>query len=246
MGDKYYAGNGGYPVGWTGLNTPRQQVQEFEYAVLAEDDQGERIEDYLDDSQVEKLARGVQVPQGWDGIAVVPKPQKLAPLYRGRFKGFQYNQAYAHMLQLLMRYFGLRSDPGLAFGTDQDTACSKLYQKLLAQPGDYMVFAAQLGRVHPDRRLDHEMKRLSVFEVPMDGYLAVGILIANPKRLTSVDDSGISCPGAHLRDRPNRIPVLRRAGIQRSDGRIDDECLQVKHLPITEPGWMATARIPGI
>lgn len=246
MGDKYYAGNGGYPVGWTGFGTLRQQIQEFEHAVLAEDEEGERIDDYLDGSHVEKLAQGIQVPPGWDGIAVVPKPQKLAPLYRGRFKGFLYNQAYAHLLQLLMHFYRLRSDPGLAFGTDQDSVCSKLYQKLLAQPGDYMVFAAQLGRAHADRRLDNELKRLSVFEVPLDGYLAGGILLANPRRLSTVDDSGIYCPGAHLRDRPNRVPVLRRAGIQRSDGQIDDECLQVKHLPLTEPGWMATARMPGM
>lgn len=245
MGKKYYSGNAGYPTEFRGFKSLRRQAEVFEAEVVAEDDEGERIGRYLDGSRLEKLASGIQIPPGWDGIAVVPKPHKLAPLYRGRLKGFEYNQAYAHILQILVHRCGLRSDPGLAFGTDLDGRMNKLYQKLLAQPGDYFVFAAQLGRAYPDHRVQTAVDGLGFNEVPLDPYLAACLVLAHPERLADMEASPVCCAGAKLRDDPGRVPLLRRAGVQHGDGTVSDLCLQVKHAPSTEPGWLATARIPG-
>lgn len=246
MGRKYYSGDAGYPTGWSGFKTLREQIHVFERMVQAEDGEGELIEDYLDGSHVERLAAKIQVPQNWDGIAVVPKPQKLAPLYRGQLKGFLYNQAYAHLIQIMVHHLDMRSDPGLAFGTYQTAACAELYQKLMAQPGDYMVFAAQLGMAHARRPVEKELDKLKIYEVPLDGYLAGAILLAHPNRLASVETSGIWCPGARLRQDPDRVQVLRKAGIQCNGNTFADVRLQIKHLMLLEPGWIATARIPGM
>lgn len=246
MGRKYYSGDGGYPSGWNGLKPVRRQAVEFEDWVVAYDDSDDEIPRYLDGSQVEKLAANIVVPPGWDGVAVAPKPRKLANLYRGKLKGYEYNKAYAHILQILVYAHGLSSNPGLAFGTESRVMTNMLYQKLMHQPGDFLVFAVQLGRAHHHQRMSYEMTKLEDFEVPLDGYLGACILLVHPERLATVDTSGMYCPGAYLRDDPERVPNFRRAGIQRSDGSIEDECLQVKHILMSDPGWIATARIPGL
>ncbi|MFA5186009.1 MAG: hypothetical protein WC551_05965 [Patescibacteria group bacterium] len=246
MGRKYYSGDGGYPSGWKGLKTVRQQVIEYEIFVVAYDEYDEEIPRYFDGSQVEKLAANIVVPPGWDGIAVVPKPRKLSNLYRGKTKGYEYNKAYAHILQVLVHARGLSSNPGLAFGTESRVMTNMFYQRLMSQPGDFLVFAVQLGRAHHHQRMSYEMTTLADYEVPLDGYLAACILLAHPERLATVDTSGVYCPGAYLRDDPERIPNFRRAGIPQGDGSIEDERLQVKHVLTSDSGWIATARIPGL
>lgn len=227
--------NMGYPVGWKGLMSPELQVATW---------QRELPDIELDGSGVPGLVRNARPPSGWDGIAVVPKPQKLANIVA--VKTFDNVRALHAALGALYarNHAWVLYNPakhGRALdGLRAELNTSQAYATLMAQPGDFMVFAVQLGRAWPDAWVDIVGTKLREREFFLDPYLAACILAVNPERLADYRSSGISCPGAATV--AGLVPHIDCVRHNLRGHEADNVIL--KFLPRNVPRWIATGIVP--
>lgn len=225
----------GYPSGWRGLWAPDWQEAYFRRELP-----GLRF----DGTCVASLARSIRIPVGWDGIAVVPKPQILANLSAA--KTFDNIRALHAALECLYR----RNHGWVQYDSDKhgralnglrvETGTAQAMAKLAAQPGDFMVFAVQLGRVWPDSWPAAARVRLREREFFLDPYLAACILFAHPERLADYRASGVSCPGAETMS--GLVPFLDCVRHNLRGQEADNVIL--KFLPRNIPRWIATGIAP--
>jgi len=227
--------NLGYPVGWKGTLSPEMQVAYF---------RRELPDLKLDGSCVPDLARGLKVPTGWDGIAVVPKTHTLANLVA--IKTYDNIRALHSALGGLYsrNHAWVQYDPhkhGRALdGLRADPNTARAVSKLAGQPGDFMVFAVQLGKAWPDAWVGSVGPMLREGEFFLDPYLAACILFIHTERLADFKSSGISCPGATT---PNGL--VPHIDCVRHDlrGQEADNVI-LKFHPANVPRWIATGLVP--
>lgn len=175
----------GYPEGWHPKSVPDQ------LAVL------QQIEEFraLDASQVNKMAEIIKdffkLPEGADGLFVIPKPSKVA---------CSYNDATVLMTKLMAQsredWFnyqeGELGPKYLRLTGRTQRAIAKLEKET---PGDFLVIPVQTGLRHRGRSVRRARVMFSSNEFGLGPYAVSTILLVNPERLQKDGDLSIYCAG---------------------------------------------------
>lgn len=145
----------------------------------------------LDASRVTELAEAFSgLPEGADGLVVIPKPSKVVD---------SYNEAVVLMTELMAsqrkdwyNYREGRLGPKYLRLTEKtQQALSRLEQKT----GDYLVIPVQTGLRHRGRSVRRARVMMSDNEFGLGPYEVGIILLTHPERLQKYEHLAIDCAG---------------------------------------------------
>lgn len=157
---------------------------------------------YLDASHVQNLAGQIELPEGADGVFVIPKLSRVAERFNITDP---FVSGYGRLLkQSVLNYLeiskGISSEPlSLTAGEVQmrESASSEIQKLEETTPGDFLVIAAQAGRKYigfSPRNARWEIEH-SETEFPMPAWVAAHLVLANPKRLAGRMQVELDCVG---------------------------------------------------
>jgi hypothetical protein len=188
--------NCGYPSGWS-LKPLSEQV-----AILLQ-----YFPD-LDISHVEELGKRYEkdgklvLPQGMDGLVVIPKPSVVAKLLEDKKDWPTYNRAIKCLLGVMAttrrsiaNYTDGRVGPEF-YNLVPQTA--EAYAKLEELPGEMMVLAVQTGILHRGKSARRARVTFGEREFGLDAFAVGCIILTHPERLQSSDALFIDCSGSEM------------------------------------------------
>jgi hypothetical protein len=155
--------------------------------------------------------------EGWfavpsvDGLAVRIFPEVADPVER-------YRRAVRHAFRVLgaTQEFNNQSAesqviPGLCRAERSAQALALIAQE---QPGDILIVAAQIGRLH--RGLAAREIEFNAWEYGLGTFEAAVIILTHPQRLVRLEELDLDCPGdtcARMPDgQPSNVPVFSHSG----------------------------------
>lgn len=161
----------------------------------------------LDGSQVVQIAKGMQVPDGADGLFVVPKPSSVAAKL---VIDNPFTSGYGQLLEATVLAYLSKERKFTNYRAGELTAdrlrmrqsavdgLRKMEEEI---PGDFLVIAAQTGLKwggYSPRNTRWEMEH-GTTEFPLPAWVAGHIILTNPKRLEKNEHLIIDCPGDEYR-----------------------------------------------
>lgn len=166
----------GYPSGWQLKSAAIQAATLLEFFP------------FLNVSYVERLADGMKVPEGFDGIGVVPKISAM-PVPSDRYMWPQFNRALIAAQQALAQRDDKSFDRGSEFGPhyvslrkDTQDALQRLEE---VTPGDCLALPVQLGRVHAGKSPRRARECLVEREFGLDAFSLTCLLLTHADRTGS-------------------------------------------------------------
>jgi len=180
--DEEVGSNYGYPKGWSLKSTSEQlvllqQIEKFKN---------------LDATHLEEVAKGFsELPEGADGLAVIPKISKV---------GHSYNEVAELMCRLMAEHRkdwynyreGCLSTEYLRLTEKTQQALSRLEKET---PGDFLIIPTQTGLRHRGRSVRRARAMMSSNEWGLSPYEVGIILLTHPERLQKYEDLAIDCAG---------------------------------------------------
>ncbi len=158
--------------------------------------------DELDVSQVQKVAQGIMVPEGFDGLAVIPKFAAIADLAHD-YTFPPFNVAMKRLMRVFSQEFeGFKRD---AFAWSPGTAGlyepTRAFLEELAEstPGDCLVMPVQTGILHRGRSVQRARVCYTDDEYGLDMFSVGCILLTHQGRLAA-DALHIICPGSSVQN----------------------------------------------
>jgi len=172
----------GYPKDWQLKSVSEQlaALQQVEYFKL------------LNATYVDKIAKNFsELPEGAEGLAIIPKPSKVASSYNG---------AVVLMTELMAKqrkdWYNYRRG---CLGSDHLRLTDKTEQALAKlekeTPGDFLVIPVQTGLRHCGRSVRQARGMFSSNEWGLGPYEVGIILLVHPERLQKYKHLGIDCTG---------------------------------------------------
>lgn len=193
--DEERASSYGYPQGWRIKSIAEQAT------VLAKFFPG------LDVSHAGELAKRYEkddklvLPEGMDGLAVIPKHSAIARLTTGTNENWPaYNRALAHLLGVVKsaRPEFVDYTDG-AVGPDCERLAPKtaaVYAEMENVPGDVVVLAAQTGLLHRGKSVRRARVVFGAKEFGLDSFVVGCIILTHPERLNDPNVLWIDCAGS--------------------------------------------------
>ncbi len=212
-----------YPAGWSMAPDMRigklkeyfpkldfSHVEELAARYLVAADGGEHVGGYRDAAAGN--GRKLVLPEGMDGLAIIPKLESLAKLVKNPPKGWKpVNVAMKHLLGVLKEVHGkgfhdwTEGQVGPEFHQLYAATEQALAQDAASTPGDVHVLAAQTGQLFAGYSVDDV--RVHVTERPRHfGLHCVGggaLMLAYPERFVE-GALWMDCPGSERAPRGDR------------------------------------------
>lgn len=194
------ASDQGYPQGW------QLKPLDVQAALL------KKYFPYLDLSHVqEQAARYMRsnklvLPDGMDGLALVPKPLCIASNVYLDVKDDDdwpiYNLAMRRLLEVMQeswrdRFYDVSRGRVGRHHLRREERTTKAYEANLL-PGDVMALPVQMGILHRAQTPKYAWETLQADEFGLDAFAAGCILLTHPERLASREDLVIDCLGTIL------------------------------------------------
>ncbi len=128
------------------------------------------------------------LPDGMDGLALIPKHSAVARLAKGNEEWPAYNRALVHLFEILKadcREFDFVDIIGV--GPDVERCTRKtveVYRRLEAIPGDVLVMAVQTGRLYKGKSAYDVCDLLKMKqEFGLDSFAVGCIVLTHPERM---------------------------------------------------------------
>jgi len=142
----------------------------------------------LDASHVQELASG-ELPEGAEGWAVIPKPEKIGKTY---YKALEVVLDHIAKERKFQNYHeGALTEKHLRLKEKTTQTHAKLDQ----QPGDFWVILFQFGKKWAGHSVRNAQVRFADNEFGLGPYEAAILLLTHPDRITGPNQLYIDCAG---------------------------------------------------
>lgn len=194
-----------YPNGWV-LKSVKEQAK-----LLSRRFPGLDIS-HVSELQAQYEKNGVLVlPEGMDGLAVIPKYSVIAKRDKDRPGWPAYNRAFGHLLGMMQKFrkeFVQYADSIAPEHLRLSRQSEAFYKSNEQVPGDVLVVAIQTGLLHRGRSFRCAALHYRAEEFELDAFAVGCILLTHPDRLQHADNLWIDCPGTRTHFVPTNQSLL--------------------------------------